>query len=103
MSAKDAKTESNTGVYIFELPVYCSIAQAMELKHMIQELFLQNVKSIEIDASANETFDTTAVQLMIQFYKEASAAGYTVSWNSISERIQTIASLLKVEKHIGIA
>lgn len=79
------------------LPAYFGIAQSSAICEEMRNLLSSGCKAIEISGNDVESFDASALQLMIAFRNQASANDVSLVWSGRSQKIQEISDLLNVD------
>ncbi len=98
-TAQDNSAESGN-CYRFDAVLAINTVGALhaDLAHL-----LAGETSVVLDASAIETIDTAAIQLLLAFVRELHAQHRTVNWQTPSQTISSTIALLGLTQTLGIA
>ena len=83
------------------LPDVFGIAQAAVMYDEMKKQ-LSSMDEIQIDGSAVETVDASALQLLIALINECKSQGKKISWLNESDKINHSAKLLNLTESLGI-
>ncbi|VAW87672.1 hypothetical protein MNBD_GAMMA18-2261 [hydrothermal vent metagenome] len=67
------------------------------------EMIINEKKAIEFDASEIERIDTSGLQLLLSFYQKIKSSGFDFHWISPSEHLLRSASLVGLDKLLGLS
>ena len=61
---------------------------------------LATEQDVRVDGSKVESIDTSAIQLLVAFTQSIDASGCRVTWDGISEKLETTSRLLGLDSWI---
>ncbi|MCW8910372.1 MAG: STAS domain-containing protein [Gammaproteobacteria bacterium] len=98
---KPAEVSNVKDKTMLTLPDVFGIAQAAVMYDEMNEQ-LSSMDEIQIDGSAVETVDASALQLLIALINECKSQGKKISWLKESDKINHSAKLLNLTESLGI-
>jgi phospholipid transport system transporter-binding protein len=83
------------------LPDRFDISAAEAIHRQLEDAMSQG-KPVVLQAAAVTRLDTTGVQILLAFFKEAKAAQLDVSWEEPSSTIVQVCESLQLSEHVGL-
>jgi len=83
------------------LPDRFDISAAEAVHQQLEDAMLQG-KAVVLQAAAVTRLDTTGVQMLLAFFKEAKATDLDVSWEEPSSVIIQVCESLQLSEHVGL-
>ncbi|MFT4720578.1 MAG: phospholipid transport system transporter-binding protein [Candidatus Azotimanducaceae bacterium] len=83
------------------LPERFDISAAEAVHQQLEDAMSQG-KAVVLQAAAVTRLDTTGVQMLLAFFKEAKATDLDVSWEEPSSVIIQVCESLQLSEHVGL-
>jgi len=83
------------------LPDRFDISAAEAIHQQFEDAISQG-KAVVLQAAAVSRLDTTGVQMLLAFFKEAKATDLDVSWEEPSSIIIQVCESLQLSEHVGL-
>jgi len=87
---------------MLDLTSHFGISRVADIYPQMQSLISSSSETLKISGGDIESVDTAALQLLLAFVAEAEKNGKKIEWESCSEKLRSSASLLNIEKSLGI-
>ena len=85
----------------YQCDAVMDISMASVIHEQLKE-FLAKGQPVVMDASAVERVDTTAVQMLAGFTRDAASAGIQVTWQNPGKALQEAGRLLGLSDQLGL-
>jgi len=92
------RTRKSVGV---KLPAQFDIRVVREVHASLREELLRS-QGLQVDASAVQTTDTAALQLLLVARRAAQSAGHSFEWIETSEALRATSRLLGLAELLGL-
>ena len=95
------KSDPQPDVSEVRCPVELRIGRLGELRETLLGV-LARPSRVRLCADAVEVVDTTGVQLLIAFVRDAKVAGVSVEWSGVSSRMAEVVDVLGAAGKLGL-